>query len=168
MIGYKERGPKNTNEEVDWKYFMRKSKKHKDMAEKLKPDIVQMINMKQRRDMELLRQENAKEKSDESEENEDWTPPTEGELEIVRYEEERWCEEISRERKEKAAYNRKKKLENLKKAMKKTIIPPPQPSELCEYEKLRNKNIEKIKLAMKPSGFFDDLHQYKKDIGSLK
>ena len=40
MIGYKERGSKNTNEEVDWKYFMRKSKKHKDMAEKLKPDIV--------------------------------------------------------------------------------------------------------------------------------
>ena len=118
--------------------------------------------------MELLRQENAKEKSDESEENEDWTPPTEGELEIVRYEEERWCEEISRERKEKAAYNRKKKLENLKKAMKKPIIPPPQPFKLCEYEKLRNKNIEKIKLALKPSGFFDDLHQYKKDIGSLK
>ena len=124
--------------------------------------------MKQRRDMELLRQENAKEKSDELEENEDWTPPTEEELEIVRYEEERWCDEIRKEKKEKAANIRKRKLENLKKAMKKTIIPPPQPSELSEYEKLRNRNIEKIKQAMKASGFFDDLHQYKKDIGFLK
>ena len=29
---------KNTDEEADWKYFMRKSKQHADMAEKLKPD----------------------------------------------------------------------------------------------------------------------------------
>ena len=168
MIRYKERGQTNLSEKADLKYFMRKSKQHKDLAEKLRPDIVKLINTKQRRDMEMLRQENEKEKSNESEENKDWTPPTEGELEIVRYEEERWGEEIRKERKEKAAFNRKKKLQKLRKAMKKPIIPPPQPSELSEYEKLRNRNIEKIKQAMKASGFFDDLHQYKKDIGFLK
>ena len=107
MVGHKERGQKNFNEETDWKYFMRRSKQHADMAKKLKPDIVQLINEKQRKDMELLRQENENKKCDESDVSEDRTPPTEEELKIVRYEEERWCEEMRKEKKEKAANNRK-------------------------------------------------------------
>ena len=194
---YKERKERNISKEVDWRNFMRKSRQHADMAEKLKPDIVQVINEKNRKDTELIRQKNENKEREKSEEIEDgwifsaeygeyiwvgdkteqplstshddeWTPPTKEELKVVRYEEERWCEEIRKQRKEKAATNRKKKLENLKKAMNKPVIPPPQSSELSEYEKLRNNNIKKIELAMKASGFFDDLIKYKKDIGLLK
>ena len=51
---YKERKERNISKEVDWKNFMRKSRQHADMADKLKPDIVQVINENNRKDTELI------------------------------------------------------------------------------------------------------------------
>ena len=38
-------------------------------------------------------------------------------------------------------------------------------NELCEYEKLRERNIKEREQAMEESGFFPDLQKYKKKIG---
>ena len=46
---------KNISEFDDWKKFMQKSKKHADMATKNKPDIVKMINEKERERKEVIR-----------------------------------------------------------------------------------------------------------------
>ena len=47
------------------------------------------------------------------------------------------------------------------------IVPHPE-KELCDYEKLRIKNIEERQQAMAESGFFDDLLDYKVKIGLLR
>lgn len=193
---YHQRTEKNRDEKDDWERFTRKSEEHKKMAKKSKPDIVELINEKEREEKELLRQKKENKKDENEDEDEDnwifsaeygeyiwvgdpekqpiyanqdldFTPPTEEELLLVRQQDEIWCEEIKKERKEKVKEKRKMKLEKLKDAMRIPVIPPPQ-SALSEYEKLRNNNIKEINQAMQEAGFFDDLNNYKKDIGLLK
>ena len=48
--------------------------------------------------------------------------------------------------------------------MNKPVLPLPE-RELCDYEKLRDKNVREIEKAMAESGFFEDLNEYKKKIG---
>ena len=52
----------------------------------------------------------------------------------------------------------------MKAAMATPIAPLPQ-KEKCEYEKLRDRNINERKKAMEKAGFFKDLNDYKKKIG---
>ena len=47
-------------------------------------------------------------------------------------------------------------------------IPPLPEQELCEYEKLREKNIKERENAMADCKFFENLQQYKKEIGLEK
>ena len=50
--------------------------------------------------------------------------------------------------------------------MDKPLDPIPE-KELCEYEKLRNRNIKEIEEAMAANNFFEDLREYKKEIGFI-
>ena len=170
---YRERTEKNKDEKVDWESFSMKSKEHKNMVKKLKPDIVELINKKEREEKELLRKKKEKKKDENDNEDEDnwifsaeygeyiwvgdpekqpiytnkdpdYTPPSEEELLLVRQQEEIWCDEMKKERKEKLREKRKQKFEKLKEAMRIPVIPPPK-SEPSEYEKLRMNNIKEIK-----------------------
>ena len=55
----------------------------------------------------------------------------------------------------------------MKEAMDTPINPLPE-RELCEYEKLRQNNIEERQMAMAECGFFEDLMNIKRDIGLAK
>ena len=49
----------------------------------------------------------------------------------------------------------------------KTPIPPFPEKEMCEYEKLRERNINERKKVMQEAGFYDDLNGYKQEIGLI-
>ena len=51
-----------------------------------------------------------------------------------------------------------------KAAMNKPVPPLPE-RELCDYEKMRDKNVRERQMAMAQSGFFEDLNEYKNKIG---
>ena len=61
----KERDKKNTDQTMDWKNFMKKSKHHADMTTKFKPDIVQKVNEIYREEKEQMRRQTQKEQEDE-------------------------------------------------------------------------------------------------------
>ena len=52
---YTERIEQNSDETLDLKKFIKKSKRHADMAEKSRPDIVKRINEESREAKEILR-----------------------------------------------------------------------------------------------------------------
>ena len=90
---------------------------------------------------------------------------TEQLAEIRRQEEELLQAEIEKERKLREE-RRRQKQDQLKKAMK-TPIPPFPEKEMCEYEKLRERNINERKKVMQEAGFYDDLNGYKQEIGLI-
>ena len=92
--------------------------------------------------------------------------PTEEELKAIRQQEEILFQELRQKRKEEEKEKRKQKAEEIKNAMKKPINPLPE-SELCDYEKLREKNIKEREDTMRESGFFEGLLTYKRHIGLL-
>ena len=61
----------------------------------------------------------------------------------------------------------RKKQEKRKEKMRTPLDPLPE-NELCEYEKIRNNIIKEREQAMIESGFFEDLHAFKKEIGLSK
>ena len=97
----------------------------------------------------------------------EYEPLSEKDLKNIKEQEEKWLEALIEERKEKARERRRQKNEKHKAAMNIPVAPNPQ-KELCDYEKLRNKNIEERQQAMADSGFFDDLLNFKVKIGLLK
>ena len=93
-------------------------------------------------------------------------PHTKQELEELRQQEEKELEEFYNEKKRIAKEKRKEKNEKIKAAMKVPIGAPPV-KEMSKYEKIRLNIIKEREQAMAESGFFDDLLQYKKNIGLL-
>ena len=87
-------------------------------------------------------------------------------MKSLREQEDKLYEEIQQKKKEEEKEKRKKKQEEMKQAMKKPISPLPV-SELCPYEKLREQIIKERRDAMIESGSFDDLLNYKNNIGLL-
>ena len=194
---YTERIEQNSDEKVDWENFMKKSKKHTDMAEKARPDIVKRINEESRKTKERLREkdleeEKIREKKIQEDGGEwifnaefgeyswigekdppifdpepDYEPLSENDLKHIREQEEKWLEASIEEQQERARERRHQKNEKLRAAMNIPIVPNPE-KELCEYEKLRMRIIKEREQAMAESGFFDDLIDYKKRIGLLK
>ena len=193
---YIERVKKNTDQTMDWRNFIKKSKDHADMTSKLKPDIIQKVNEMFREEKEQLRRQKQKEEENERirkakvlEEGGEWVfnpeyseyfwvgeqepvvdhlpefkPLSEKELKKIQEQEEIWLQADIDERKREAKEKRKKKYEEMKAAMKTPIGSFPK-KELCEYEKLRERNIKNREQAMEESGFFEDFQKYKKEIG---
>ena len=95
------------------------------------------------------------------------SPPTKEELQYVKEQEDLWRLEEKEQKKKKASEKRRLKIEQQKKAMEIPIKAFPK-KELCDYEKLRIKNIQEREDAMVAAGFFNDLHVYKKKIGLLE
>ena len=50
----------------------------------------------------------------------------------------------------------------------KTPLDPLPENQLCDYEKLRDRNIKEREQAMIDSGFVEDLNAFKKEIGLTK
>ena len=93
-------------------------------------------------------------------------PPTKEELKSIREQEEKLYEEMRQQKIEEEKEKRKRKRKEMKEAMKKPIPPIPV-SERCPYEKVREQIIKEREDAMIESGFFDDLLNYKNEIGLL-
>lgn len=89
---------------------------------------------------------------------------SEKELKDIQEQEEIWLQASIDERKIEAKEKRRKKYEEMKEAMKTPLGSLPE-KELCEYEKMRERNIKEREQAMEESGFFEDLQKFKKKIG---
>ena len=70
------------------------------------------------------------------------------------------------ERKQIQKEKRQQKEMERKEAMEEPVPPLPE-KELCEYEKLRERNIKEREEAMAASDFFEDLSEYKQKIGLI-
>ena len=71
LIEYSDRHEQNVSETVDWKKFMQKSKRHEDMVNIKKPDLIERLNEESRLKKENLRKiaEERKKREKEQEEN---------------------------------------------------------------------------------------------------
>ena len=76
-------------------------------------------------------------------------------------------EAFAEERKKNEQERRKQKEKERKEAMNNPLKPLPF-RELCEYKRLKEQRIKEINEAMAASNFFDDLKDYKKNIGLLQ
>ena len=85
---------------------------------------------------------------------------TEEEWKQIEKQEEMRLEADMKEAREKRNMENKEKRKALKKALKKPIAALPV-RELCEYEKIREKNIKERYEAMKKSKFFEELEEAK-------
>ena len=171
----------------EWDAFINKSKSHKDLLSERNSDIVRKINEKWREEVEDKERKRKEEEEKERERYEigEWiyNPANDdywwsGKGEPVYYNddnvgeltEEEWKqiekqEEIRlewdmREARERRNMENKEKRETLKKALKKPIAALPV-RELCEYEKIREKNIKERYEAMKKCKFFEKLEEAK-------
>ena len=93
-----------------------------------------------------------------------YKPLSEQQLQSIKKQEEEWLKAAIEEREREKQEKRRKKYEELQ-ALKNTPISPLPEKDLCEYEKLREKNIKEREQAMLESGFFEDFNDYKKKIG---
>ena len=166
--------------------YKRKGKRYSEYLEVKKPDIIQVLNEKIRADKESERKRREKGGKGEwcyhGESGEYyWTGDGEPEygdnfvneglsaeeLKQFREEENKMFEEMLEERKKIQKDKRKQKQKEMKEAMDTPIQPLPE-KELCEYEKLRESNIKERQEAMAASNFFEDINEYKTDIGLTK
>ena len=67
LIDYSDRCLHNSNETMDWKKFMKQSKKHTDIVNQNNPDLVQRLNEESRMEKEMQRQKAEKAKEVEKE-----------------------------------------------------------------------------------------------------
>ena len=184
---FSRRSARNVEEIRDWEIYMKRGEKYSEVLEAQKPDIVQIINEKIRvdKEKEKIRKENAKngewcysgesgeyywDGEGEPEYNDDGYECeglTGEDLKKFREEENKMFEAFAEERKKNEQERRKQKERERKEAMNNPLKPLPT-RELCEYERLREQRITEIKEAMAASNFFDDLKDYKKNIGLLQ
>ena len=188
---YKERIDPNRKEIDDWTSFRKKGKEYCEKLEVSKPDIVAKLNEEYRKKEESKREMEDKRKNQiegDGEEliynaendyyhwfgegdpighnNPEFEPLTAEELtDIRRKEEEMLQAEMEKDRKL-AKERRRQKQDQLKAAMKIPVPKLPE-KEMCEYEKLRERNISERKKAMIEAGFFEDLNSYKQRIGMI-
>ena len=94
-------------------------------------------------------------------------PLTKEELDEIRQQEEREWEEYIKEKKRIANKKRREKREKIKAAIQMPIEGFPV-QKVCKYEQIRLDIIKEREQAMADSGFFEDLLEYKKNIGLLE
>ena len=175
------------SETEDWEVFFKSGNEASIVLSDRKPDIVEQINEKNRKDKDKERnrkkivEENGGEwmyhgESGEwywSGENEPITDNFEndtysdGELEKVREYEKKEYEEMIAHKKADLAKSGQMVNENRKEALAVPLEPLPE-RELCAYERLRERNISEREKAMADSGFFEDLDSFKSEIGLVK
>ena len=170
----------------DWEMYSRKGERQREILKEEKPDIVDIINERVRLEKENERKRREREKegewcyngesgeyywSGEGEPNYGDTftyeAPTAEELQKCREEERKIWEALLEEKRENQKDKRKKKQEELQAAVNTPVQPLPE-RELCPYEKLRESNIKERQEAMEASGFFEDINNYKSEIGFTK
>ena len=193
---FSKRSVKIKDEISDWANFVQKGDPYLEVLSSKKPDLIDRINQKIREEKEEEREKEMKEKETKEKEEAKrkegiwdyngesgewyWTgekepdhmdnftykPLTEEEKKQVEEAEELhfqwWAKERAEERKEK----RRKKYKELKEKMAIPVDPVPK-SDLCPYEKLRERNIKEREEAMRKCGFFDDLENTKREIGIM-
>ena len=187
---FQRRMTKSKTECLDWKGYLQRGEKYRELLENEKPDVVEQLNEQIRNDKESERkwkeEENKKEtqgyweyraESDEyfwtGEQDPDHgdpfcsTPLTEEDKKIIREAEKMEFELFVEERKELQKVKRKQKEMERKEAMATPISPLPGHA-LCPYEKIRANIIQERENAMIESVFFYDLMNMKKDIGLIK
>ena len=172
-----------TEEIRDWEVYRGSGRINSQVLEAKRPDIIQILNEKRRVEKERERNRIEREKNGEwcyhAESGEYfWSgtgdpeygdtfcfeAPTPEELKKLREDEEKISKAMLEEKKRLQKEKRKKIQKEQKEAMDKPLDPIPE-KELCEYEKLRNRNIKEIEEAMAANNFFEDLREYKKEIG---
>ena len=167
----------------DWELYRGNGRIYSQVLEAKRPNIIQILNEKTRIEKEKER------KRKEGEKNGEWCyqaesgeyfwsgtgepeygdtftyeAPTPEELKRCREEEEKINKAMLEEKKRLKKEKRKKVQKEQKEAMDRPLDPIPQ-KELCEYEKMRNRNIKEIEEAMAATNFFENLREYKKEIG---
>lgn len=167
----------------DWKIYTKSHRKNLKLLESKKPDIVEVINEKFRLDKEEERKRTELTKNGEwcyHGESGEWywsgagepdcgdcveydTYTSEEQKEFREAEHKTFLEQM----KKNATEKRKLKEKINKEAMNNPIQPLPE-RDLCEYEKLREKNIKEREEAMAACQFFEDMNDYKKEIGFHK
>ena len=178
---------RNMDDIVQWRNFMYRSERHKEQVSQSRPDIVARINESIRLAKEEDRQKEEKYKNGEWHyhgESDEWywtgenepeygddhfvhEAPTEEEKRLDKEAEERWMEAEIEERKHEKRLKREMKEREQREAMKKPLDPLPE-RELCDYEKLRESNINERQEAMAKCKFFQDLMEFKEEIGFIK
>ena len=172
-----------TEEIRDWELYRGNGRIYSQVLEAQRPDIIQILNEKRRVEKERERNRIEREKNGEwcyhAESGEyfwsgtgdpeygdtfSFEAPTPEELKRFREDEEKISKAMLEEKKRLQKEKRKKIQKEQKEAMDKPLDPIPE-KELCEYEKLRNRNIKEIEGAMAANNFFEDLQEYKKEIG---
>lgn len=188
LVKYSKRSGEKPSEDRDWENYFRRGKQFENELEIRRPDIVTMLNERNRENKEKERAREEMIKRDGGEwvcggeygyywsgegepksdndtfENEVLTKER---IEELRKEEEEEDAAIKKSRKEEEKEKRRLREKSRKESMNIPLDPLPE-RELCEYEKYREKNIKEREMAMSESGFFDDLISYKKEIGLVK
>ena len=179
------RGTRNRSKMSDWEIFLKRGEKHSEKLKEHMPDLVEKLNQKIRdakekeREHEQKRQEKRREGEwDYNPEMDSWywtgenepyidsfcySPPTEEDKKLAREAKAREMESFLQQKKEEQREKRKLKEIERKEAMARPINPLPE-RELCDYEKLRDRNVKEREEAMAKCKFFDDLHALKNDM----
>lgn len=190
---FTERSEPGVTELKNWQIYCDKRNANRRFLRTVKPDIVQKLNEKQREEKEKVREKREsetkrEEKRKDDEERDDWAynaeygeyywvgegdpvddgfdpnPLTEQQWLEIRNQEEMRLEQMVNEKKIELREKRRHKNLERQIALNSPIDPFPE-KELCEYEKLRERNIKEREQAMAESGFFEDLLDFKKKIG---
>ena len=96
-----------------------------------------------------------------------YEPPSAEEIRKCREEEYKIYEAFEMERKQIQKEKRNQKQLEMQEAIKTPDLPLPD-RELCQYEIVRNEIIKERQVAMRASGFFEDIDEYKNEIGFTK
>ena len=188
MVKFSSRAGEKPAEGKDWENYFRRGKQFECELEIRRPDIVNILNEKNRekKERERAREERVKEDGGEwvcdgeygyywsgegepKSENDSFKNEvlTQERIEELRKEEEEQDAAIKKIRKEEEKEKRRLREKVRKESMNIPLDPLPE-RELCAYEKYREKNIKEREEAMSESGYFDDLISYKKEIGLVK
>ena len=170
----------------DWEMYNNKGEKYSEFLKVKKPDVVQVLNEKNRAENEKKRQREELEKDGEwcyngesgeyywsgdgepdYGDNFEYEAPTAEDLNQSREYEERLCEAFREEKKQILREKRKQKEKERKDMMNTPVEPLPERA-LCAYEKLREKNIKEREDAMAESEFFENFNEFKIEIGLIK
>ena len=180
---FERRSYKNRDELSDWKEFVQKGRTYTKIVQHCNPDIVDRLNQKHREEKESEKKRKEKEnkgewlyngesgeyfwsggKEPEYQDSFCYSKPTEEEEKIRKEAEEKEMLEYFEHRKKILKEKRKQKEMEKKEAMAIPVAPFPV-KELCAYEKIREDIIKEREAAMAECKFFEDLDQFKKDVG---
>lgn len=188
-FAHREAGMKRTRKKdnlYEWKQYMQKSEKHKEILSRNQPDIVSRINKCIRQEQENERQKEEDRKKGYWDYNGEsgeyyWTgdtepehdffdspdPPTKEEIEIGRQAQERELEELMKQRKHEIEEKRQKKNKERRAAMQQPVNPLPE-RKLCQYEIIREEIIREREELMAKFEFMENLKKTKEEIGLYK